>query len=171
MLGEQALLELYLEWHEDDFWPSMLTPDRVGKFELKFEWARQDSNLRPWDYESPALTAELRARLYARPSLAVAPSGEANQAPCAASTALYFAPEIREGASTPAGSAPAYAAPATTAHSANRSRRDHAGRRGAGSGATRFGARQRGQPAAAVRRQPARAANVQRPHGHGRPRY
>ena len=25
-------------------------------------WARQDSNLRPRDYESPALTAELRAR-------------------------------------------------------------------------------------------------------------
>jgi len=30
VLGEQALLELYLEWHGDDFWPSMLTPDRVA---------------------------------------------------------------------------------------------------------------------------------------------
>ena len=30
VLGEQALLDLYLEWHEDDFWPSMLTPDRVA---------------------------------------------------------------------------------------------------------------------------------------------
>src|SRR5712692_6438534 len=30
VLGEQALLELYLEWHEDDFWPSMLTPDRIA---------------------------------------------------------------------------------------------------------------------------------------------
>ena len=28
-------------------------------------WARQDSNLRPDDYESPALTAELRARVHA----------------------------------------------------------------------------------------------------------
>jgi hypothetical protein len=27
-----------------------------------FEWARQDSNLGPRDYESPALTAELQAQ-------------------------------------------------------------------------------------------------------------
>jgi hypothetical protein len=27
-------------------------------------WARQDSNLGPRDYESPALTAELQARFY-----------------------------------------------------------------------------------------------------------
>ena len=27
-----------------------------------YKWAREDSNLRPWDYESPALTAELHAR-------------------------------------------------------------------------------------------------------------
>src|SRR4029453_10909547 len=30
----------------------------------KLKWARQDSNLGPRDYESPALTAELQAHLY-----------------------------------------------------------------------------------------------------------
>ena len=30
------------------------------------DWARQDSNLGPRDYESPALTAELQARLHLR---------------------------------------------------------------------------------------------------------
>jgi len=29
----------------------------------KLKWARQDSNLGPRDYESPALTAELQAHL------------------------------------------------------------------------------------------------------------
>ena len=29
-----------------------------------YEWAQKDSNLRPMDYESTALTAELRALLY-----------------------------------------------------------------------------------------------------------
>src|SRR5205814_6986716 len=32
----------------------------------KFSWARQDSNLGPRDYESPALTAELQARVTAK---------------------------------------------------------------------------------------------------------
>ena len=41
------------------------TPSRFAGAcgEASQEWARQDSNLRPWDYESPALTAELRARV------------------------------------------------------------------------------------------------------------
>src|SRR4029079_3756492 len=32
---------------------------------IKTKWARQDSNLGPRDYESPALTAELQARMRA----------------------------------------------------------------------------------------------------------
>jgi hypothetical protein len=34
-------------------------------------WARQGSNLRPEDYESPALTTELRARVEAQPTTLV----------------------------------------------------------------------------------------------------
>ena len=34
-------------------------------------WARQDSNLQPRDYESPALTIELRARLALRRTLSI----------------------------------------------------------------------------------------------------
>jgi hypothetical protein len=37
-----------------------------------WEWARQDSNLGPTDYESAALTAELRAR---RPQSSAAKDG------------------------------------------------------------------------------------------------
>jgi hypothetical protein len=38
----------------------MLGDPRVGQK----KWARQDSNLGPRDYESPALTAELQARIF-----------------------------------------------------------------------------------------------------------
>jgi hypothetical protein len=37
----------------------MLGDPRVGQK----KWARQDSNLGPRDYESPALTAELQAQI------------------------------------------------------------------------------------------------------------
>ena len=38
-----------------------VTRDAVGRPWRGMEWARQDSNLRPRDYESPALTAVLQA--------------------------------------------------------------------------------------------------------------
>src|SRR3954449_6331545 len=38
----------------------------VSALDLRFWWARQGSNLRPKDYESPALTTELRAPTTAR---------------------------------------------------------------------------------------------------------
>ena len=34
----------------------------IHHLQSAIEWARQDSNLGPRDYESPALTAELQAR-------------------------------------------------------------------------------------------------------------
>lgn len=37
-------------------------PGKTRSFELPCEWAWRDSNPRPSDYESPALTAELQAR-------------------------------------------------------------------------------------------------------------
>jgi hypothetical protein len=38
----------------------------TGRFVIQ-EWARQDSNLGPTDYESAALTAELQARVSPEP--------------------------------------------------------------------------------------------------------
>jgi hypothetical protein len=40
----------------------MLIDRNLNGYALKAWWARQDSNLRPKDYESPALTAAPRAR-------------------------------------------------------------------------------------------------------------
>ena len=42
----------------------LLERRRVRSPERFRRWARQDSNLGPRDYESPALTAELQARLH-----------------------------------------------------------------------------------------------------------
>jgi hypothetical protein len=39
-----------------------LVPADVGRLAIGCWWARRDSNPGPRDYESPALTAELRAR-------------------------------------------------------------------------------------------------------------
>jgi hypothetical protein len=46
-----------------EFEVEKISPGRGGP-EIVRGWARQDSNLGPRDYESPALTAELQAHLH-----------------------------------------------------------------------------------------------------------
>jgi hypothetical protein len=43
--------------------PQLLVEKKKGFVPWKRWWARKDLNLGPRDYESPALTAELRARI------------------------------------------------------------------------------------------------------------
>jgi hypothetical protein len=46
-----------------EFEVEKISPGRGGPESFR-GWARQDSNLGPRDYESPALTAELQAHLH-----------------------------------------------------------------------------------------------------------
>ena len=67
---DRALRDLPARWAADRVLSLVLTLGRPAKaagreprrFQDLWEWARQDSNLGPTDYESAALTAELQAR-------------------------------------------------------------------------------------------------------------